>query len=426
MSILKMPMVLGVLLLGFSAQSHSDLLTHLKQDASHIFPWKKRASDLIKNGVPRYSFEWENDLFGNTDKNYTNGLFMGYTWEPKGFWLQRESHLEEMDCTKAAVGDTLLCKLKDNESAKAEDLKRLTGTLYLQQLMYTPQDLNLPPAQSSLYERPYAGWVSLGWRVRETNALGDYEQYDIALGCVGGCSMAEQFQKWAHGGGWASGDDPQGWSTQIEGGPALQGEYQWSLDPLINPLKRSHRIGSLYADVQVGQVFNRVGLGLHLDITRQNSTQNLKLSELGTVNFPPDRGIGSGPKMVRPVSPSTKSLPPVEFKLEEQSPWDIYFDSAVHYVLHNSLIEGMPFRDNSDIPTRSARPLTWSNTLGVSVDVGRKCTLGFEYQTRSTEVKGVPFKWFDHKWGRLIVNAEDRKFLGVPLTLAFFLALDSI
>ncbi|MES9898235.1 MAG: hypothetical protein ABW148_04325 [Sedimenticola sp.] len=45
---------------------------------------------------------------------------------------------------------------------------------------------------------------------------------------------------------------------------------------------------------------------------------------------------------------------------------------------------------------------------------------------RNTEVKGVPFKWFDHKWGRLIVNAEDRKFLGVPLTLAFFLALDSI
>ena len=94
----------------------------------------------------------------------------------------------------------------------------------------------------------------------------------------------------------------------------------------------------------------------------------------------------------------------------------------MHFVVHNSLIEGMPFRDNSDIPTRDARRWIWTNTAGITFDLGKRWTAGLELQTRSTEVEGVPFRAFDHKWGRILLNKK-YSLLDMPITLAFLLSL---
>lgn len=420
----KWLLVFGGLLLTVTTTSHADVWADIWQDQEHVLPWNERARSLIGDGEAQYSFEWENDYFGGTDRHYTNGLFIGSTWESRRVWLQDEDGLQVLHCSSNQESEISKCEF-DNPEAMASDLKHLKGTLYLKQLMYTPSDLKLTPAETDQYDRPYAGWAAVGWQVSETNALGDYEFYDLSIGCVGECSKAGDLQRWVHRDqGLLSGTDPRGWNTQIEGGLVLQAQYQRSFAP-VNDLfdkTKPQRVGNLYGDIQLGQVFTRVGLGVHLDLTRPTSAQDAKLTALEHVNFSSRNQIGGGGvKKKEHPSIKKKERPSINVNWAKPSGWDIYLDSAVHFVAHNSLIEGLPFRDDGDTPTRDARPWIWSNTLGILFGHGG-WTAGLEFQTRSTEVEGLPFRAFDHKWARIVVNKK-QSVLDVPVTLAFLLSL---
>lgn len=182
------------------------------------------------------SILFENDVFFNTDRDYTNGVLIGYTLaagDTPG-WLSDAIHM--------------LPRFKD---------RTLHLSAELGQNIYTPTDLTLvnPP----LSERPYAGFLYAGLGVIADDAQ-DHDQLQFQLGVVGPDSLAEATQKLVHS--TFGFQKPMGWATQLANEPALEITYEHSRD--FNPWRGD---GGLSADFTphagggIGNVYDYVNAG---------------------------------------------------------------------------------------------------------------------------------------------------------------------
>jgi lipid A 3-O-deacylase len=166
-----------------------------------------RAEEGTEKGT--LSFLFENDLFFNSDHDYTNGVELAYTAAPQDTsdWAVRVANW--------------LPLFRANTDVR---------TRYaIGQSIYTPNDLSvtnpLPTA------RPYAGFLYGAFGL--VGDSGTYlDQLQITLGVVGPASLAEETQKWVH----AIMHDPKplGWDTQLRNEPAFIIQYERSIK-LIPP-----------------------------------------------------------------------------------------------------------------------------------------------------------------------------------------------
>ncbi|HVU20409.1 MAG TPA: lipid A deacylase LpxR family protein, partial [Rhizomicrobium sp.] len=193
------------------------------------------AADGTEKGT--LSILFENDIFDNTDHDYTNGVLIGYTTAPD-------------DTPDWAV-----------RFARALPFFAQTGdvrTRYaLGQDIFTPNNLknpNPPPGA-----RPYAGFLYGSFGLVDDNA-DNLDQLQIALGVVGPASLAEDTQKFVHA--IIHGTDPQGWPTQLRDEPGLIIQYERSLK-LIPP----QSVFGLYFDAEphygiaIGNIYDYVNIG---------------------------------------------------------------------------------------------------------------------------------------------------------------------
>lgn len=149
------------------------------------------------------SLIFENDLFADTDRNYTNGVAVT--------WL-------------GGIGQTPDLVLR---AARLFPLFPEIGTVRtsyaLGQAMYTPSDITLenPPAD----DRPYAGWLygSVGLLAETGQRL---DRLELTLGVVGPAAGAERTQKRVHE--IVGSPRPEGWDTQLKNEPTLLLTYQRS------------------------------------------------------------------------------------------------------------------------------------------------------------------------------------------------------
>lgn len=149
------------------------------------------------------SLVWENDLFSQKDRHYTNGLQA--LWVPNDAappaWALRAARLLPWF---PAAGE-------------------VRHGYALGHSMFTANDISLvepPPG-----EPPYAGWLygSLGlsaWNGRQA------DQLTLTLGVVGPAALGEQGQKFVHK--VTGSEDPRGWDTQLENEPGVVLTYQRS------------------------------------------------------------------------------------------------------------------------------------------------------------------------------------------------------
>jgi len=149
----------------------------------------------------------DNDLFGGTDRNYTNGVRLS--------WISEARDLEDV----AAVQRSLRRLTGDPDSLRL--VQAVTGFddpstvdynygLSLTQLMFTPED----PASETQPEgqRRYAGWLGLGFSLH----AGDDEilnSAELVLGTTGPRSLAEESQDLIHE--LRDIDKFRGWDAQI-------------------------------------------------------------------------------------------------------------------------------------------------------------------------------------------------------------------
>lgn len=149
----------------------------------------------------------DNDLFANSDRDYTNGVRLGFirpirsdTFGPLQNALRRLSGAEN------ALGPFGRATGFD----QARDIEYDWG-IALTQLMFTPDDPEAPAPPPG--ERPYAGWLGAEFSLhaKDREAL---SSVTLSLGVTGEPSLAESTQDFWHRN---VSDSPifQGWDTQV-------------------------------------------------------------------------------------------------------------------------------------------------------------------------------------------------------------------
>jgi lipid A 3-O-deacylase len=152
-----------------------------------------------------FSLRFENDAFGGTDANYTNGISMALTLRGKGLL--------------GGVWDLA-------GTGKGERL----ATYELTQLQFTPSDLELSNPDPA--DRPYAGLLYLGCttHLQREDSL---HSLKLMAGIAGPASYAEGLQRFTHR--VLGYNLPQGWAYQLKNEPVINLIYEYRHKYRISP-----------------------------------------------------------------------------------------------------------------------------------------------------------------------------------------------
>jgi hypothetical protein len=146
-----------------------------------------------------FTFQLENDVIANTDRNYTNGFRLACATSPSDGARRLISSLPGVDRPG-----------------------RNRFTYALGQSMFTPEDIE--EAEPILDDQPYAGWLYLGLGLESEVRVPDFntrwlDKLELQLGVVGPESGAEDVQRFVHDA--IGSDDPRGWDNQLDTEPGV-------------------------------------------------------------------------------------------------------------------------------------------------------------------------------------------------------------
>lgn len=299
-----------------------------------LAPTAAFAAEKAEKGI--LSLVLENDLFYNTDRNYTNGVRVS--------WLSAEDKTPEW-----------VLRLADKFPLFPVG-KAVRASYAVGQNMYTPEDITLrdPP----LDDRPYGGWLygSVGL-IAETGQRLD--QLELTVGMVGPASLAEQTQKRVHS--FVNADEPRGWDTQLKNEPGF-----------ILAYSRSWR--SLVAESLLGIPFDltpHAGGALGNIFTYANAGLMLRYGK----NLPLDYG----PPRIQPSVPGSGFFIP-----RHDFGWYLFADIEGRAVARNIFLDGNTFRDSRNV---DKEPLVGDLQFGIAI-TWRNLRLGYTHVLRTREFKG--------------------------------------
>ncbi|MBT8062681.1 MAG: lipid A deacylase LpxR family protein [Gammaproteobacteria bacterium] len=179
---------LGIIQLGLAMSVTALANDHLSGGAVAAAPFT--SSDHY------FSFYLDNDLFANSDENYTNGIRFSLISGERSLINLAPFH-DQLERMAAWAGDEdTVSRWSGFEPGNVADKDlQLNYGLSLTQLMFTPEDpyaSSQPPGQ-----RRYAGWLGLGFSVHASDdrALNSAE---LILGTIGPRSLAQQAQDQVH------------------------------------------------------------------------------------------------------------------------------------------------------------------------------------------------------------------------------------
>jgi lipid A 3-O-deacylase len=280
---------------------------------------------------------FENDLFYNTDRHYTNGVRVSWLSGPATtpVWalrLARRSPLfsrADTFRTNFAVG----------------------------QNMYTPRDIRVddPPADA----RPYAGWTY--GTVGLIGATGRrFDLFELTLGMIGPASLAEHTQIFMHK--ITDSDEPRGWGTQLKNEPGAVLSYQSAWRGAASRTLRS-RLGfelSPHLGGALGNVHTYANVGVML-------------------RFGMHLPIDYGPPKIQPNLPGSEFFVP-----SGVFGWYLFAGVEGRAVARNIFLDGNTFSDSRSV---KKKPLVGDLQFGVAV-TWRRVRLAYIHVLRSEEFEG--------------------------------------
>lgn len=161
------------------------------------------------------NFYFENDLFSDTDQQYTNGIRLSFVSPEIDSFIHDEQLPPWM-----RNANRWLAPLDPEPVQLGEDVsRRLIFTLG--QLMFTPRDRERTSIDPD--DRPYAGWLYLGFGYH-TQTRNRMNSFEVNLGMVGPASLAEESQNFIHD--LRGFDRFEGWDNQLHNEPGLQLVYE--------------------------------------------------------------------------------------------------------------------------------------------------------------------------------------------------------
>ncbi|SBV92839.1 conserved exported hypothetical protein [uncultured delta proteobacterium] len=300
---------------------------------------------------PTVRIYFENDLFYNEDRDYTNAVQLRVispdlrTLAENGFLPEGISNL---------LGEV---PFPGYRGATQYNISAGFG-----QQIYTPKDTGSRSLQKD--DRPYAGYLygTLGLHAKRYNRL---DTIELAAGIIGPSALAEQAQNEVHR--IRSIDTAKGWDHQLRDEPALMltwsriwrlnaeaepGGWGWDILPQVN--------------VSAGTPFTRAGIGAEV--------------RFGW-NLPPDYGtstIRPGSGITRPLEegvPGSSSHYASDKFLDNFSLY-VFLGADGHAVAWDSFLDGNIWKDNHSV---DKFPLAGQVSGGVAV-------LLYDFQVTYTHV----------------------------------------
>jgi hypothetical protein len=157
---------------------------------------------------------FENDLFGNTDKYYTNAIQLT--------WLSNDLARYKDDVRLPGWALPVIHRIP---FANEPDSIHNVGLIFGQHI-YTPSDIDTDQLLKD--DRPYAGFLYGGLALHSKTAS-RLDTMEIVLGVIGPSALGEQAQNGVHR--LRSFDQAQGWNHQLRDEPAIRLSWQrkWRL-----------------------------------------------------------------------------------------------------------------------------------------------------------------------------------------------------
>ena len=339
------------------------------------------------------SVRLENDLFVDTDQNYTNGLaFTAVSHDlvgqlkPECLTAPVRLHAELIRYLNPSFW------ADPNNPAQAQNVVVKFG-----QSMFTPKD----PTQTALIldDRPYAGllYVGMAWNRRQHTPQNNTEILDtreITLGVIGPLALARPTQNIVHT--IIGADKFQGWNNQLGNEPALQ----MALDRKFKTYKGT---GAIQPGFSVDSIRS---LGLQLGNIETSATVGIE-GRLGW-NIPNDFGT-------YPIRPGAENRPPsaasihgdaedaITVSTRPRAGVHLFATLETKLVVHDFSLDGNLFQSSHSV---TRRPWVTQAALGISAqrpiaghDV--KLALMRVFRTREFDEQGP-----SHTFGSVTVSMD--------------------
>ncbi|MFK8068417.1 MAG: lipid A deacylase LpxR family protein [Gammaproteobacteria bacterium] len=268
------------------------------------------------------SLQFENDLFGDTDQNYTNGIKLS---------------LVSSDLTKFRDTDKLLPwvdwwanLLFVNDDVDNDQIQRNIA-FSIGQKIFTPQDIDEKQLISD--DRPYAGWLYFGTAFH-TKTAERLDTLELQLGLVGPYSLAEEAQNFVHD--LRDIATAKGWDNQLENEPAFAVIYEQ---------KHRYRPDNFY-DRWGYDVIGHVGGAVGTVYTYANAGAELRIGW----NIPADFGTS----LIRPGGDTNAPIDNSDPRLSNKQDFSVHAFAAVtgRAVLRDIFLDGNTFSNSHDVDKR--------------------------------------------------------------------------
>lgn len=149
----------------------------------------------------------DNDLFAGSDRDYTNGVRLGFIQEIPLHSPEGQRINKRLSAGAAKLNQYRLQSFRIPEDGSL----RFTKGFGITQLMFTPEDSEASRAPSG--QRPYAGWLGVEYSLHVKT--GDYvNSVTWVLGTTGEASFAQESQNWVHR-NISHSPIFQGWHSQV-------------------------------------------------------------------------------------------------------------------------------------------------------------------------------------------------------------------
>lgn len=288
-----------------------------------------------------WSVTSENDLFGGTDRHYTNGLRI------ERFSPENKVHPFQRD-----VADFLPFIDLDRTT-----LRRGFG---LTHAFFTPEDISAVEPDPT--DRPYAAWLALSATVVAEQRLpsGNFIQdsLQINFGIVGPSALGDEIQQNWHR--LIDGVEPRGWDRQLKDEPGVEILAQ-RLRGFEGP-----RILGLETD-----------LGLHGSLALGNVRTYAAAGGMVRVGW--DLGSNFSPPRIRPALAGAGVYDP-------SSPLGgyIFFGTEGRLIARDIFLDGNTFRDS---PSVSKKPFVSEYQAGIAINLSA-VQVALSYVDRSEQFEG--------------------------------------
>lgn len=322
----------------------------VSDDASRMADCQPRDAIRFRGGTVRL----ENDLFANTDQNYSNGV---------AFTVVSHDIVGPVKPACLPVPVRLQAQLirllnpgfwgAEQESAATQNVVVKFG-----QSIFTPRD----PARTDLIrdDRPYSGlmYVGMSWNRRTHDLTHNSEMLDtreITLGVIGPLALGKQAQNLAHD--TIGADRFLGWDNQLRNEPALQlamdRKYRdYRSDGAFQPGLSTDTIRSL--GLRLGNIETSASMGVEGRIG-----WNLP-NDFGTYPIRP----GAENRPPSSASPRNRDRTPESGPARAVPGVHMFGTLETKLVAHDFSLDGNLFRSSHSV---TRRPLVAQAALGLSV-----------------------------------------------------------